>query len=54
MPYAFETNGAAIYQQSFATIRREAARNDTNWSSLSRGASIVAVRFVFPRALARV
>ena len=24
MPYAFETNGAAIYQQSFATIRREA------------------------------
>ena len=24
MPYAFETNGAAIYKQSFATIRREA------------------------------
>ena len=24
MPYAFETNGAAIYRQSFATIRREA------------------------------
>jgi precorrin-8X/cobalt-precorrin-8 methylmutase len=24
MPYAFETSGAAIYQQSFATIRREA------------------------------
>lgn len=24
MPYAFETNGAAIYQQSFATIRGEA------------------------------
>ena len=24
MPYAFETNGAAIYQQSFATIRSEA------------------------------
>jgi precorrin-8X/cobalt-precorrin-8 methylmutase len=24
MPHAFETNGAAIYQQSFATIRREA------------------------------
>jgi precorrin-8X/cobalt-precorrin-8 methylmutase len=24
MPHAFETNGAAIYRQSFATIRREA------------------------------
>ncbi|HLZ06010.1 MAG TPA: precorrin-8X methylmutase [Bradyrhizobium sp.] len=24
MPYAFETDGAAIYRQSFATIRREA------------------------------
>src|SRR5262249_16232375 len=24
MPYAFETNGADIYRQSFATIRREA------------------------------
>ncbi len=24
MPFAFETNGAAIYRQSFATIRREA------------------------------
>jgi precorrin-8X/cobalt-precorrin-8 methylmutase len=24
MPYAFEANGAAIYRQSFATIRREA------------------------------
>ena len=24
MPYAFETNGAVIYRQSFATIRREA------------------------------
>src|SRR5947209_4359815 len=24
MPYAFETSGAAIYRQSFATIRREA------------------------------
>jgi precorrin-8X/cobalt-precorrin-8 methylmutase len=24
MPYAFETNGASIYRQSFATIRREA------------------------------
>ena len=24
MPYRFETDGAAIYQQSFATIRREA------------------------------
>jgi len=27
MPYAFETNGAAIYRQSFATIRREADLN---------------------------
>ena len=25
MPYEYETNGAAIYTQSFATIRAEAA-----------------------------
>ena len=25
MPYEYETNGAAIYKQSFATIRAEAA-----------------------------
>ncbi|MEO0620584.1 MAG: precorrin-8X methylmutase, partial [Pseudomonadota bacterium] len=24
MPYTYETNGAAIYDQSFATIRAEA------------------------------
>lgn len=41
MPYCYETNGSAIYQESFASIRREA-----NLTSFTPEEEPVAVRMI--------
>ena len=46
MPYEYETNGAAIYEQSFATIRAEAAL-----SGFTRDEEQVVVRMIHAAGL---